>query len=327
MLSGKDFWWLLKTAGVGFGKHRILNLSASLAFYTIFSLGPMLLVIIFVSDIFWGRQAIEGTVYHQISGIVGHGAALQIQEIIKNSSIQGNFFIALVGVLTLVIAATTVFSEMQASLNIIWNLKVKKGRPWIIMLKGRLLSFSLVAGLGFLLLVSLIINGLLEGFMSNFQRMFPQVTMVGVYIANLILTLSVVALLFAIIFKVLPDAIIQWRYVIVGSLFTAALFMIGKFCLTIYIDNSNLGSTYGSAGSLVILLLWIYYSSIAFYFGAEFTKVYALKYGVLIKPKEYATTVKVIQIESNKSSVQQNEKKTNKLETIAEVKASSLDSR
>ncbi|MCB0476323.1 MAG: YihY/virulence factor BrkB family protein, partial [Flavobacteriaceae bacterium] len=132
------------------------------------------------------------------------------------------------------------------------------------------------------------------------------------------------ALLFAIIYKILPDAIIQWRHVVVGSLFTAGLFMIGKFCLTLYIDNSDLGSTYGSAGSLVILLLWIYYSSIILYFGAEFTKVYALKYGGLIKPKEYATTVKVVQIESHKQNVQQNEKKTSKEETIEEVKASPL---
>lgn len=322
MLSFKDFWWLIKTAGLGFSKHRILNLSSSLAFYTIFSLGPMLLVIIFVSDIFWGRQAVEGTIYHQISGFVGEGAALQIQEIMKNSSINGSSLIAFIGFLTLLVAATTLFSEIQSSLNVIWNLKVKKGRPWLILLKGRLLSFSLVAGLGFLLLVSLIINGLLEGFMDNLQEMFPHITMVGVYIVNVILTLFVVALLFAIIFKVLPDAIIQWKHVVVGSLFTAALFMIGKFCLTVYIDNSNLGSTYGSAGSLVILLLWIYYSSIVLYFGAEFTKVYALKYGGLIKPKEYATTVKVVQIESNKTSVQQNEEKTSKQETIEEVKAS-----
>jgi membrane protein len=300
MLNRKDFWWLLKTASLGSVKHRILKLSSSLAFYTIFSLGPMLLVIIFVSNIFWGRQAIEGTIYHQISGFVGDGAALQIQEIIKNSSINGNSFIALVGFLVLIIAATTVFTEMQSSLNVIWNLKVKEGRPWLKMLKDRLLSFSLVAGLGFLLLVSLIINGLLEGFMSNLQEMFPDITMVGVYVVNLVLTLFVVALLFAIIFKVLPDAIIQWKHVVVGSLFTAGLFMIGKFCLALYIDNSHLGSTYGSAGSLVILLLWIYYSSIVLYFGAEFTKVYALKYGGLIKPKEYATTVEVVQIESNK---------------------------
>jgi membrane protein len=324
MLSRNDFWWILKMAGKGFSKHRILNLSSSLAFYTIFSLGPMLLVIIFISDIFWGRQAIEGTIYHQISGFVGDGAALQIQEIIKNSSINGNSFIAFVGFLTLLIAATTLFSEIQSSLNVIWNLKVRKDRPWLIMLKGRLLSFLLIAGLGILLLVSLIINGLLEGFMNNLREMFPHITIVAVYIVNLVLTLFVVALLFAIIFKVLPDAVIQWRHVLVGSLFTAILFMIGKFCLTLYINSSDLGSTYGSAGSLVILLLWIYYSSIILYFGAEFTKVYSLKYGGLIKPKEYATTVKVVQIESNRSSIQQNEKKTTKEETIEEVKASPL---
>jgi membrane protein len=152
-----------------------------------------------------------------------------------------------------------------------------------------------------------LVNGLLEGFMSNLQEMFPHITVGAVYFANIIITLFVVALLFAIIFKVLPDAIIHWKDVVVGSLFTAGLFMIGKFCLTLYIHNSDLGSTYGSAGSLVILLLWVYYSSIVLYFGAEFTKAYSLKYGGLIKPKPYATTVKVVQVESNKISIQQNE--------------------
>lgn len=304
----KGLWQILKDAGAGFRRHKVLKLSASLAYYTTFSLGPMMLVIIFLADLFWGREAIEGTIYRQIRGVVGNAAALQIQEIIKNASISGNDFTAVIGFVMLLVAATTVFSEMQDSINMIWNLRVKKGSGWLQMLKNRLLSFSIVAGLGFLLLASLIINALLEGFMSKLQEMFPHIAIVVVYVVNLLLTLLVVAFLFAIIYKVLPDAVIQWKDVAAGALFTAVLFMIGKFGITFYINNSNMGSTYGSAGSLVILLLWVYYSAIILYFGAEFTKAYALKYGAEIKPDEYAVTVQVVKVESNENSVQQNEK-------------------
>lgn len=313
-LSVKGVWQVLKDAGAGFSKHKVLKLSASLAYYTIFSIGPTLLVAIFFADLFWGRQAIDGTIYKQMSGLVGKETALQIQSIIKNASVSGNSFTAIIGFVTLIIAATTVFTEMQDSINMIWNLKVKAGSGWLRTLKNRLLSFSVTASLGFLLLVSLLINSLLDGFMSQLQQMFPHIAIVVIYVVNILTTLGVVGFLFAIIFKVLPDAIISWKDVVAGSLFTAVLFMIGKFCITIYLSNSNLGSSYGSAGSLVILLLWVYYSSVILYFGAEFTKAYALKYGSVIKPKDYAVTIQTVQVESSESSVQQNEENTKNTE-------------
>jgi membrane protein len=214
----------------------------------------------------------------------------------------------------LILAATTVFTEMQGSINMIWNLRVKPGSGWMRMLKNRLLSFSITASLGFLLLVSLLINTLLDGFMNKLQQMFPQSAIVVIYAANLLITLIVVAFLFAIIFKVLPDAIISWKDVVAGSLFSAVLFMIGKFCITFYLNNSNIGNSYGSAGSLVVLLLWVYYSSVILYFGAEFTKAYALKYGSVIKPKDYAVTIQTVQVESGERSVQQNEENTKNTE-------------
>lgn len=306
----KSFWQVLKDAFAGFRRHKVLKLSASLAYYTIFSLGPMLLVIIFFSNLFWGREAIEGEIYSQIRGTVGNGAAIQIQEIIKNASVSGNDFMAVISFVMLLVAATTAFNEMQDSLNTIWNLKVREDAGWKLMVKNRLLSFSIVAGLGLLLLVSLIINTLLEGFMNKLQEMFPHISVVVVYVTNLLLTLIVVTVLFAIIFRVLPDAVIKWKDVGVGALFTAVLFMVGKFCITFYISKSSLGSTYGTAGSLVVLLLWIYYSATILYFGAEFTKAYAITYGSEIKPNEYAVIVQVVNIERNETSVQQNEKNT-----------------
>ncbi|WP_158826787.1 YihY/virulence factor BrkB family protein [Mucilaginibacter lacusdianchii] len=307
-VTAKSIWQLLKQSGSGFVENSVTKLSASLAYYTIFSLGPMLMVVIYLSNILWRQEAIEGVLYGQIKDIVGDKAALQIQEIIRNASIAGNnTFTAIIGFVTLIIGATTIFAEIQDSINTIWRLKVDTDRGWWITLKNRLLSFSLVVSLAFLLLVSLIINGVVEGFMGRLETIFPHVTVILVYVANLIITLVVTASLFAIIFKVLPDAVIRWRDVAVGALFTAILFMLGRFAIAFYIGNSSPGSAYGTAGSVIILLLWIYYSAIILYFGAVFTKCYALAFGREIRPNDYAVTIQIIQVKSNKNSLQENE--------------------
>jgi membrane protein len=238
--------------------------------------------------------------------LIGDSAALQIQTIIQNAAITGSTFTTIISFITLFIGATSVFSEIQDSINTIWRLKLKDGASWKVTVKQRLISFSLVIGLGFLLLVSLILNSLIELLMGVLEKRIPGVTVVTFYIANLVITLFIISSLFAIIFKVLPDAIIRWRDVAVGAIFTAILFMLGKFGITFYIGRSNVGSTYGAAGSLVVLLLWLYYSSMILYFGAEFTKAYALKFGDEIKPADYATTYQQVNIESNKESVQEN---------------------
>jgi membrane protein len=306
-MSFIDFWQIIKAAGKGFDQHNVFRLSASLGFYTIFSIGPMLLVIIFISNIFWGRQAIEGTINSQISKLIGDSPAAQIQELIKNATISSSNFMAVIGIISLLIAATTVFTDIQESMNTIWNLKVKTGRGWQQMIKNRLLSFAIVAGLSIILLVFLIINGILEGFSSKLENLFPQISLTAVYIMNLTLTMLVVALLFAFIYKVLPDATVHWKDVWLGALFASVLFMIGKFGVTFYIDNSNLGSTYSSAGSMIILMLWIYYSAMILYFGAEFSKAYAIRYGPEIKPKPYAVTLEPVRPETNEPTVQKNE--------------------
>jgi membrane protein len=221
----KNFWIPLKQAGEGFIKDNVLKLSASLAYYTIFSLGPMLIVIIYFADLFWGRQAIEGRLYAEIKDLVGVQTALQIQAVIKNASIEGNSTLKNVfGFVGLFVGATTVFSEIQDSINAIWKLKAKAEKGWLRMLINRLLSFSLVVSLGFLLLVSLIINALVESLMDRLQQLFPETAVILFYMLNLILTIAIIWLLFAIIFKVLPDAIIHWSDVAIGALFTTLLF-------------------------------------------------------------------------------------------------------
>ena len=300
---------LLKESFKGFSDYKVPKLSASLAYYTVFSLGPLLIVIIFLTSIFLGREAVEGSIYAQIQGFVGDDAAKQIQDIIKNASITGKGTVAaIIGIVTLLIGATTVFGEIQDSINDIWGLKPKPKQGWLKLIKNRLLSFGIIASLGFLLLVSLAVTAVVEALGKRLEDAFPDVAVVVFYIINLILTLGVTTLLFAVIFKVLPDAKIKWSDVWAGAITTSLLFLVGKFAISFYISKSDVGSTYGAAGSLVILLVWIYYSSIILYFGAVFTKAYAVKYGSAIKPNDYAVTTKKVEIEGGKKSVQDQEK-------------------
>ena len=307
-LSIKTSWDLIKQTGGEMINNSIFKLSASLAFYTVFSLGPMLMVIIFLSNFFWKEQAVEGILAQQINDIVGEKAALQIQDIIKNAAVSGSdITAATTGIITLAIGATTMFAEIQDSINSIWKLEVRAERGWLTLIKNRLLSFSLVVTLAFILLVSLVINGLVDSFMNKLREIFPHTTISLIYIVNIIITLIVTSLLFVIIFKVLPDAIIRWKDVLVGSVLTAVLFMLGRFAIAFYVRNSDPGSAYGAAGSIVILLLWIYFSSIILYTGAVFTKCYAIKIGSKIMPNEYAVVVQTIPVESQDTSLQSKE--------------------
>jgi len=307
-LDFRGVWKLLRESAQGFMDHRVVKLSGSLAYFTVFSIGPMLIVAIFFADIFYGRQAIEGTIYHQIKDFVGPDAAAQIQEIIRNATLSGKSTLtATIGFVALIIGATTVFAEIQDSINYIWNLKTKPEKGLIKVVLNRLLSFSIVISLGFLSLVSLLVNGALEALSARLERVFPEMTVVLLYIINLVITFGVITLLFAIIFKVLPDARIKWRDVMTGAVVTAVLFMAGKFGITFYIGQSNISTAYGTAGSLVILLIWVYYSSLILYFGAEFTKVYAAHYGSRIYPSNYAVWIKHVDIEEEQGTLKQQE--------------------
>lgn len=309
-ITVKGILKVLKESFIGFDNDKVFKLSGSLAYFTVFSIGPMLIVMIFFADIFYGRAAIEGTIYGQLKGFVGPEAALQIQDIIRNASLSGkSTFTAIVGFITLLVGATTVFAEIQDSINIIWNLKPKPKKGWLKMLMNRLISFSVVVGLGFILLVSLIVNGLIEGLMNALEQRFPDLTVRMVYIGNLLITFAVISFLFSIIFKVLPDAIIKWRDILVGAMVTAILFMIGKFAITFYIGRSDIGTSYGAAGSIIVLLLWVYYSSVILYFGAEFTKAYATEYGSRIRPDKYAVWIKHVEVEQETGTLKQVEQK------------------
>jgi membrane protein len=299
--SLKSIWSITKQSFSDFIDNRVLKLSAALAFYTIFSLPAMLIIVIAVSDIFYGRAAIEGSLYHQIAGFVGEQAASQIQNTIRAAALSKNSSVAtMIGAITLLVGATSVFSEIQDSINYIWKLKVKsrKGIAFLKLLVNRLLSFSVVVSLGFLLLVSLLINGAMGMLITRLTQIYPELTVIVIYIFNLVLTFGVTAFLFAMIFKVLPDARVQWQHVRAGAFTTAALFMAGKFLISYYLGHSRLSSTYGTAGSVIVLLLWVYYSAMILYFGAVFTHVYAAHTGSRIYPNDYAVWVQEIEVES-----------------------------
>ncbi len=307
-VSVKGIWEVLKNSFTGFSNDKVTKMSGSLAYYTVFSMAPLLIIIISLSGIFLGQEAAEGKIYGQLAGFVGSDTAAQLQEMIKNASLAGKSKIAaIIGGATLLVGATTVFAEIQDSINTIWGLKPKPKRGWLKMLKNRFLSFSVIISLGFLLLVSLGITALIDGFSAGLRAHFPEVTVVVFYIINVLITLLVITLIFGVIFKVLPDAKIKWKDVLLGAITTAVLFMIGKFGISFYISKSNVGSTYGAAGSLVILLLWVYFSAIILYFGAEFTKAYAIKYGSEIHPDQYAVTTKTVEVETGNKSIQSKE--------------------
>lgn len=298
-------WNIAKESISEFIDNKVLKLSAALAYYTIFSLPGLLLIIIWVSDLFYGRQAIEGSIYGQISEFVGHDAGIQIQETIRNATLAtGRGWAAIIGIATLLFGATGVFSEIQDSINQIWHLKAKpkKGRGLIRMIINRLLSFSMIITLGFLLMVSLIINAAMDMIFTRLAASFPDIQVYIMYIINFAVSFLITATLFGIIFKVLPDARIKWKDVRAGAIATALLFMAGRFLIGLYLgQNNRLANAYGAAGSLIIILLWVYYAAAILYFGAVFTRVYAISRGCKIFPNDYAVWVEQKEVESQSS--------------------------
>jgi membrane protein len=300
----KNIWFILKQSGIDFIENSVPRMSAALSYYTLFSLAPILLIMITVADIFYGRQAIEGTLFGQIKNFVGDAAALQIQEIIRNATqSQHTKLASVVSIVVLIFSATGVFTEIQGSINTIWQLKAKPQKSWLYFLLNRILSLSMVMGLGFILLVSLLANTLLAVILKRLLAVLPEGSVWLTYSINMLITFIVISFLFGVIFKLLPDAKVQWKDVRQGSFLTAVLFMVGKFGIGYYLGKSNPGGTYGTAGSLVIILLWVYYSAMILYFGACFTKVHAQFTGRHIYPNKYAVFVKHIEVE-NKEDLQ-----------------------
>ncbi len=302
-MSPKRTWKIIKCSFADFFNNNVLKLSASLAFSTIFSLPGLLIITIWFSNIFYRREVVEGSLYGQMAKFIGQDAAASIQQTMRNALISGNTHLAtIIGFAALIIGATSVFGEIQDSINLLWKLKAKprKGRGWLRLIINRLLSFSMIVSFGFILLVSLIINGAMDILINHLLKNFPNVTVIIAYIINLILTYLITAFIFGLIFKVLPDARIQWKHVRVGAFTTALFFMFGKFLISYYLGHSTMSTAYGAAGSVIIVLLWVYYSSAILYFGASFTREYAIETGSQIYPNNYAVWVEQVEVTSKK---------------------------
>lgn len=303
--SATKIAYLLKTTFNEFQDDNGIKLSAALSYYTFFSLAPLLIVIISLLGFFFGEVAVRGEIFSKINGLVGNDAALQIQETIKNISLSNsNAFAAAIGVIILLVGASGVFAEIQDSLNFIWGIKAKPKRGLIKFIKNRLVSFSMIAAVGFILMVGLIVNSLIDILYTRLASYFPHEIITLFYALNLMIVFIIIALLFTLIFKTLPDGKVNLSDCIIGASFTAVLFMIGKFAIGAYLSRSSIASVYGAAGSVILILVWVYYSAIILYFGAEFTKVYTYTHGQKIIPNQYSVQIsKQTEIEDKDSEI------------------------
>ena len=304
---------IFRDSGREFMNDRALKLSAALAYYTVFSLPPMLVVIVAICSIFFGRDAVQGRIFGAMEKFVGPDVAAQLEDILRKTTLHhDNILATVIGVITLVIGATGVFGEMQDSINFIWRLKAKPKKGLVKILLNRLVSFSMLLVLGFLLLVSLVMHTLLGTFFEHLRQHLSDSFIANLHLLNNLSMLLVTTLLFAFIFKALPDARVQWRDVWVSSLVTSFLFLLGSWLISFYLEHNASISTYGAAGSVIVLLLWVYYSSIILYFGAEFTQVYVRHHHRSIRPNKYAVWIENRTVE--KDSLRQTDKSKEKHE-------------
>jgi membrane protein len=280
---------ILKLSYQGWKEDKASRLSAALAYYTIFSLAPLLVIIIAITGLFWQRDAVQLQVMNQIQGLVGEQGATFVSDLLASASNPAEGITAtIIGIITLLFGALGVFNELHNSLNIIWEVKEEETKGFLQTIKkvifDRFLSFTMILGIGFLLLVSLVISAGLSAVQETIGNAIP-LSEIFLQIVNLVISIAVITVLFALIYKFLPDAEIAWRDVWLGAFVTAVLFSLGKMLIGIYLGNSAVASSFGAAGSLVLLLVWIYYSAQILFFGAEFTEVYANNYGSKILPE------------------------------------------
>ena len=283
---------VLKTAFKDWFAKDPFRESAIIAYYSIFSLPGLLVVIMTLGGYFFGREAVNNQVAAQFTSTLGSDTAKQIQDIIIQASRLRNSLIAtIIGVITILVGATGVFAEFQMALNAIWEVKLDKTKSgiWQI-IRVRLFSFGLIISISFLLIVSLIVSTLISAFGSWLTTHFSDLFLLILKLLNIGLSFSILAVLFALMFKVLPDARVKWKHVWIGSFVTAFLFEIGKFALGLYFGKANPGTGYGAAGSIILIMLWVTYSSMIVLYGAEFTHAYAKMFSGKVAPTEIAKT-------------------------------------
>lgn len=298
-LSFKGIWDVIKKTVTNFGTYHLPRHSAALSYYTIFAFAPLLVVLVAVGSMVFGHEMVQGKVNSTLADFLGESTAVELQQVIAKASLQGKSeWAAIIGAATLLFAASSVFGQIQESLNAIWGVRARAKRGWLRLIKKRLLSFSIIASLGFLLLVSLAISAALDAFGTRLKEYFPDASIVLFYIINSVIILAVVTLIFAVIFRYLPDTNTPWKDIWGGAIITGLLFLLGKFAISVYLSRANLGATYGAAGAIVVLLVWVYYSALILYFGAAITRNWVERFGEGIKPDEDAATIKMVEMET-----------------------------
>ncbi|MCB2378380.1 YihY/virulence factor BrkB family protein [Hymenobacter sp. BT635] len=287
----------LKTTASEFMVNNSFRHAAALSYYTVFSLPPLLLIVITVASSVYGAEAVTGQIYGQMRGFLGADSAKFLQDSIAEFTKQQKGGVAsIIGIGTLIFAATTFFVTLQESINDIWNLKVKPRNGIWQFVRDRLLSFGLILSVALLLLISFVISAMLSVFTDQLQAWFPEVAVVVIHLVDFVLSLFITSLLFALIYRYLPDAIIRWRDVGIGAVITSLLFLLGKYLIAFYIAKSNPGSAFGAAGSAIVLLLWVNYSSLIIFFGAEFTQEFADAFGQKVQPKAHAVRIETREV-------------------------------
>jgi len=286
---GRTAW----CAAIHFNDDRCMKLGASLSYYTLFSIGPLLVVLISLAGYFAGEAAVRGQVFDYINNVIGNTGARQVEDIVAGSRLPGNGNIigAVSGAAALILGATKVFTEIQDSINFIWNLKSKPQKGWLEWIRNRFLSFSLIISCGFVLLVSLVLNAVLDMFSKYLQRFFTEDIYILFYILNFIIILTVISVLFAIIFKVLPDGKISWKDTWPGAILSGVLFIIGKYLISLYVGYADVGASFGTAASVVLIMVWVYYTSLILFYGAEFTRQWCNDVGKGIQPNRTAVFI------------------------------------
>src|ERR1051325_5454300 len=290
-MKAKKWMGVLKQSFTEVGEDKVVRLSAALAYYAIFSIAPLIIIVMSVAGLVFGTEAVTGQLQGQMRGVVGDQGAQMIESMISAARKPHESIVAtVIGVATLLLGASGVFGQLQDALNTIWEVKPKPGRGILGMLRDRFLSMAMVLGTGFLLLISMVLSAALNALTGMMGNAFGAGPIVAEILQNVV-SFGVISLLFAMIFKILPDAHVKWRDVWPGAIFTAGLFTLGKFLLGLYLGRAATASAYGAAGSLIIVLLWVYYSSVILFFGAEFTQVFAKERGSRIVPAKHAIGV------------------------------------
>jgi membrane protein len=291
-------WAVLRETVRDFFEDDSFSYASSIAFSTIFSMPAILIIALAIGSTFYERNVVQDELINQVGRLVGHDTAKEIENILLQATVDDTgWWAKTIGAVTLVVSATTVFMSLQSSLNKIWGIKPKPQRGWLKYIINRLLSLAMVISFGFVLLVSLVIDTILVVFQGMLTRIMEGFTLHLVTTLNIVISLAFITLIFGLMFKVLPDAKVKWKHVWVGALITTFLFTAGKYLIGFYLGNSTFNSAYGAAGSLVIILLWVYYSTVIFLFGAQFTCVYARISGAAVQPYSNAVRVKLVEVE------------------------------